>query len=132
MMQIHLSVGQRVTLGFIVMIFLVGLASGVGLLYSRSAKVALDSAHNNSSQIERIRSLQLQWDSVVVLVDTLLLSRQSSLIDSELNPGIADFNQQLTDLQKQNIGQSPAETAKNQEIIKDLQQLGIDLAGSWV
>ena len=127
MMRIHLSVGQRISLGFFVMILLVVLASGVGLLYSRSAKTSLDSAHNNSAQIEQIRSLQLQWTTVVTLVDNLLLTRQTSLIESQLNPGLAAFNQQLADLQEQNIGQNPTATAKNQEIIKDLQQLGSDL-----
>ncbi len=127
MMRIHPSVGQRVILGFVVMILLVALASGVGLLYSRSANTALDDARNNSAQIEQIRSLQLQWTSVLVLVDNLLLTRQTSLIDAQLNPEIAAFNQQLADLQEQSIGQSPALIAKNQEIIVDLQQLGSDL-----
>ena len=59
MMRIHLSVGQRVTLGFLVMILLVALASGVGISTSNSARTALDNAHINSTQIEQIRSLQL-------------------------------------------------------------------------
>lgn len=129
MMQINPSVGQRVILGFVVMILLVGLASGVGLLYSSSANTALNNAHNNSAQINQIRSLQLQWSSVVLVVDNLLLSRQISLIDSQLNPGVAVFNQQLADLQKLDIGQNPAEIAKNKEIIKVLQQLGSNLTG---
>ena len=143
MKQIHLSVGQRVALGFAAMILLVVLASGVGLLYSRSASTALDRAHNNSNQIELVRSLQLQWTSVVEQVDSLLLTRQTSMIDVQLNQEIAAFNQQLADLQKQSIGQNPVVIAENREIIKDLQQLGAELtnivnqiseyanAGSW-
>jgi len=143
MKQIHLSVGQRVALGFAAMILLVVLASGVGLLYSRSASTALDRAHNNSNQIELVRSLQLQWTSVVEQVDSLLLTRQTSMIDVQINQEIAAFNQQLADLQKQSIGQNPVVIAENREIIKDLQQLGAELtnivnqiseyanAGSW-
>jgi len=143
MKQIHLSVGQRVALGFAAMILLVVLASGVGLLYSRSANTALDRAHNNSNQIELVRSLQLQWTSVVEQVDSLLLTRQTSMIDVQINQEIAAFNQQLADLQKQSIGQNPVVIAENREIIKDLQQLGAELtnivnqiseyanAGSW-
>jgi putative methionine-R-sulfoxide reductase with GAF domain len=143
MMRIHLSIGQRVTLGFLIMIVLVILASGVGLLYSRSAQIALDSAYDSSAQIQQITTLQLQWDIVVRLVDKLLLTRQTSLIDSELNQEITAFNRQLADLQKQSIGQNPESVAKNQQIIKNLQQIGIELtnvvsqiteyaqAGSW-
>ncbi len=127
MTRINLSVGQRVTLGFVVMIFLVALASGVGLFYSRSAKTALDTAHDYSIQIDEVRSLQLQWASVVSLVDKLLLSRQTSIIDQQLNQEIAAFNQKLVDLQEQNIGQNSAAIAENREIVKDLQQLGADL-----
>lgn len=127
MTRINLSVGQRVTLGFVVMIFLVALASGVGLFYSRSAKTALDTAHDYSTQINEVRSLQLQWASVVSLVDKLLLSRQTSIIDQQLNQEIAAFNQKLVDLQEQNIGQNSAAIAENREIVKDLQQLGADL-----
>ncbi len=143
MMRIHLSVGQRVTLGFLVMILLVALASGVGVSTSNSARTALDNAHNNSTQIEQIRSLQLRWASVVTLVDNLLLSRQSSLIIEQLNQEIDDFNGQLAALQEQTIGQDPAMIAENKDILNDLQQLGSDLtvvigqiveytqAGSW-
>ncbi len=127
MTRINLSVGQRVTLGFVVMILLVALSSGVGLFYSRSAKAALDASHNNSTQIDNVRSLQLQWTSVVTLVDKLLLSRQTSIIDQQLNQDIAVFNQKLDLLQEQTIGQSPESIAENREIAKDLKQLGADL-----
>lgn len=127
MMRINLSVGQRVLSGFVVLIFLVALASGVGFFYSNSAKKALDSSHNNSTQINNVRSLQLQWASVVASVDRLLLSRQTSIIDQQLNQDIATFNQKLDDLQGQSIGQTPQSIAENREIVKDLKQLGADL-----
>ncbi len=127
MMRIHLPVGQRVTLGFTVMILLIVLSSGLGLLHSRSAGIAINNAHNNSSQIEEVRGLQLKWTSVVRLIDNLLLSRQTTLIESQINPQISQFNKQLTELQAQNIGQTPIQVAENQEIIKDLQTLGTNL-----
>ncbi|MFZ5879455.1 MAG: hypothetical protein ACOY0R_08795 [Chloroflexota bacterium] len=126
-MRINLSVGNRVRLGFLVMIVLTAIASSIGLVSSNSASQALNTVQDGSLQANAVHALQLQWNEVVHLVDNILLSRQTSLVDTQLAAALAEFDRQLGDLQNQ-PSVDPLLAVENQAIIEDLQTLGGDLS----
>lgn len=125
-MRLNLSIGQRTTLGFLLMIVLVLVASGTGLLYTTSVEETVHATRNGVDQVQRVANLQVAWLNVVGTLDTLLLTRQIGLID-ERRGQLTDFYAQLQDLQRQTLGTDPAMIERNAAIVADLQTLGEEL-----
>jgi len=125
-MRLNLSIGQRTTLGFLLMIVLVLVASGTGLLYTTSVEETVHATRNGVDQVQRVANLQVAWLNVVGTLDTLLLTRQIGLID-ERREQLTDFYAQLQDLQRQTLGTDPSVIERNAAIVADLQTLGEEL-----
>ncbi len=125
-MRLNLSIGQRTTLGFLLMIALVLVASGTGLLYTTSVEETVHATRSGVDQVQQVANLQVAWLNVVGTLDTLLLTRQIGLID-ERRGQLTDFYAQLQDLQRQTLGSDPAMIERNAAIVADLQTLGEEL-----
>lgn len=126
-MRLTLSIGQRTALGFILMIVLVLIASGTGLFYTTAVEDTVSTARNGVDQVQRVANLQVSWLNVVATLDTLLLTRQISLID-ERQGLLEDFRVQLQALGQHSLGADPAIVAQNETIVTDLQALGDELS----
>ena len=126
-MKLHLSIGQRLALGFFVMGALVFVASSIGVWYSMVTGRAIDATQQGIKQVEGAVNLQLRWSEVAAVVDNMLLTRQTSLVEQQLENTVNEFNEQLIAVQNQPLGQSPEVVAQNQKIVGDLQLLGAEL-----
>lgn len=125
-MRLNLSIGQRTALGFILMIVLVLIASGTGLLYTTAVENTVNTTRDGVDQVQRVANLQVAWLNIVATLDTLLLTRQTSLIE-ERQGQLTDFQQQLSALAQQELGADPDIIAQNAVIVSNLQSLGDEL-----
>ena len=125
-MRSNLSIGQRTALGFVLMIVLVLIASGTGLWYTTAVENTVNATRNGVDQVQSVANLQVAWLNVVATLDTLLLTRQTSLID-ERQGQLTDFQQQLAALAQQDLGADPDIIAQNAAIVGNLQSLGDEL-----
>jgi len=126
-MRLNLSIGQRTALGFILMIALVLAASGTGLFYTTAVEDTVSTTRNGVDQVQSVANLQIAWLNIVSTLDTLLLTRQTSLID-ERSAQLAAFHAQLQALAEQPLGADPEIAAQNAEIVSSLRVLGEDLS----
>ena len=125
-MRLNLSIGQRTALGFLLMILLVLIASGTGLLYTTAVENTVNTTRSGVDQVQSVANLQVAWLNVVATLDTLLLTRQTSLIE-ERQGQLDDFQQQLDALAGQELGSTQRYVQRNAEVLSSLQALGDDL-----
>lgn len=125
-MRLNLSIGQRTALGFVLMIVLVLVASGTGLLYTTAVENTVNTTRDGVDHVQSVANLQIAWLNVVATLDTLLLTRQTSLIE-EREGQLSDFQQQLAALAQQDLGANPDVVAQNAAIVGTLQSLGDEL-----
>jgi signal transduction histidine kinase/methyl-accepting chemotaxis protein len=103
-MQTNLSIGQRTALGFALMIALVLVASVIGYFYTQSVEVTVNTNTEAVNELQAVADLQLSWLTVVATIDNMLLTRQTSLIDQQLNAQLADFNNRIDSIEAQMAG----------------------------
>lgn len=126
-MRLNLSIGQRTALGMILMVLQVLIASGIGLLYTSAVESTVSTTRNGVDQVQTVANLQVSWLNVVTTLDTLLLTRQTSLIEEQRQGQLADFQSQLAALGEQELGTDPATVERNAAIVSELQELGDEL-----
>ena len=126
-MRANLSIKQRIVLGFTLMIALVLLASGTGLLYTMSVQRTITVISNGSRLTGTITNLQVSWLAVVATVDNMLLTRQKSLIERQLNRELSAFQQQLDTLQSYSWKDNPQTSMQHKRFADNLKDLGIEL-----
>ncbi|HOO45549.1 MAG TPA: HAMP domain-containing protein, partial [Deltaproteobacteria bacterium] len=126
-MRANLSIKQRIVLGFTLMIALVLLASGTGLLYTMSVQRTITVISNGSRLTGTITNLQVSWLAVVATVDNMLLTRQKSLIERQLNRELSAFQQQLNTLQSYSWKDNPQTSMQHKRFADNLKDLGIEL-----
>jgi GAF domain-containing protein/HAMP domain-containing protein len=126
-MKLNLSLGQRLNLTFGGLILMVILAAGVGVWYITSVSQAVQTGQASVAQIEKLANLQFVWSEVATGIDNMLLTRQVSLGEREIQGNLVEFNRQLEDVGAAPFGQSAAVAAKNQATVDELELLGAEL-----
>jgi signal transduction histidine kinase/CheY-like chemotaxis protein len=122
-----LSVAQRVTLSFALLILLVLIASGSGLFFNQSVADNINATSVALNQITRAAEVENTWFQVVASTDYMLLTRQTTLIEGRLGEELAEFNRLMTELQGQPLGSSPAIISANTALGEDLALLANEL-----
>lgn len=97
-MRLNLSVEQRIGLGFSLLFLMVLVGGGIGLIFATRNFTTVSHTQGNLDQIEEMAELERRWFRVASTVDRMLLTRQTSLTERELQPQLADFNEQLQTL----------------------------------
>lgn len=128
-MRLQLSIRQRITLGFVLLIMLVLVSGGTGLLYSRSVDRTVDVGQRGIEHLGAVSDVQVGWLTVVATIDNMLLTRQTSLIDQRLAQEMDAFETQLAALQSATLADDEANRAQAQRISDDLGALAQDLTG---
>lgn len=126
-MGLRLSVGQRIRLGFLVMVLLVLVASGTGFRYSTSVEQTVNQAQEGLVQVSEVTDLELALSDVAGTVDNILITRQTGLVEEELQPEVNDFILSVADLQFLSLGNDPELAAANRDILVELAALSGDL-----
>ncbi len=122
-----LSVAQRVTLSFALLIVLVLIASGSGLFFNQAVGDNINATSVALDQITRAAALENAWFQVVASTDYMLLTRQTTLIEGRLGDELATFNRLMTELQGQALGSSPEVIVANDALGEDLGLLANEL-----
>ncbi len=126
-MKINLSISKRLILSFVIMVLMVFLAIGVGVWYTFQISTAVTATSTGVKQVSQLAELQFVWTEVASTVDNLFLSRQSGLIETQLQDQIDEFARQLDKLNHQPPGLSPEAMAANEQIVREMNWLGNNL-----
>ncbi len=126
-MGLHLSIRQRITLGFIFLIILVLVGGGTGLFYTRSVSNTVDVSQSGIEHLTAVSDVQVSWLTVVATIDTMLLTRQTSLIDQRLVQEMSQFEALLADLQTTPLAEQAGNRAESERIVGELETLGMNL-----
>lgn len=121
------SVLRRAGLLFIVMILLVGAASGISLWFSAAVQNTTRSMQMATDQAIRVSDLQLRWLSIAGILDTFSVTRPTPETRQALDKQLADLNTKLLSLTSEPLGLSEEKIVQNQQIAKKLQQTGLDM-----
>ena len=118
------SVGWRIALGFLGMAVIALILSGIGLWYSSSVAVAVESARTGIAQLHDADELERHLFAVEATVDQGLLTRQDSLISTRLGQSLQDFRAELDRV----VAANRPNRFAAQERLRELPSLGEDLA----
>jgi GAF domain-containing protein/HAMP domain-containing protein len=121
------SVLRRAGLLFLVMILLVGAASGISLWFSNAVEKTTQSMQQATDQAIRISDLQLRWLAIAGILDTFSVTRPTPATREALDKQLADLNTKLLSLTSEPLGLSEEKIAQNRQIAKSLQQTGLDM-----
>lgn len=80
-----MSIRSRTLLGYALLMALVFLAGGIGLLHAHSVDDALDAMNLGTEKIRYLTDLRIRWLSLLSSVDEMILTRQSSLAETDLS-----------------------------------------------
>ncbi|WP_119069037.1 GAF domain-containing protein [Aggregatilinea lenta] len=127
-MGLHLSIRQRITLGFVFLIILVLVGGGTGLVYTRSVSTTVDVSQSGIDHLRAVSDVQVGWLTVVATIDNMLLTRQTSLIDQRLSQEMSQFETLLADLQASPLADQESNRAESERIVSELEALGADLS----
>lgn len=126
-MRLHLSVGQRIGLGFTLLFLMVLIGGALGLLFaSRNFSTVLHT-QQNVSQIQDVAELERRWSQLGSTVDRMLLTRETSLVERELLPQLDAFNNQLSVLQQASAEHDPQTLARHDQFVGELAPLANEL-----
>jgi len=126
-MRLNLSVGQRIGLGFSLLFLMVLVGGAVGLTFANRNFGTVLNTQENVAQIEDMAELERRWSRVASTVDRMLLTRQTSLIEREVQPQLQSFNEQLQTLTALPPDQDPQTLAQYERIIGQLEALSSEL-----
>lgn len=124
-MRRNLLLGQRIGLGFGLMILLVLVTSGLGLWYTALIQRTVQLTSVGAEQIEHLSAVQQSWSDVIASIDRILLNRQVGLIGQELESQLVLFTTNLNTLETGPLGGSNEEISEqNRLILQNLHLLG--------
>ncbi|HSJ57281.1 MAG TPA: PAS domain S-box protein, partial [Anaerolineae bacterium] len=126
-MRPRFSIRQRTILGFVVMISLVFIASGTGMLYTRRVETTVNTVRAGASRVEAIGDVQIGWLGILDTVDSILLTRQGSLIDGQLLRELDTFSRKLALLDAACAGGTAQATRPNRVELDELHHLNVEL-----
>lgn len=121
--NISLSVQQRLLLAFLSMSILVLIASGAGILFSRSVENAIAATRVGLDQIQTVNNIQKEWQAIAETVDTLFLTRRVDNVQNEIDASSQALSEQLINLQLQPLGIRENTIRSNQAILRELLQI---------
>lgn len=127
-MQLRLRIGQRMGLGFGVMIFLVLITSISGLIYANAVQNALSTQREGVEQKERLTEIRISWFNVATTIDNMLVNQQAGLITRQLEDQLNAFNEKVISLENLRPGITAETIEQNQSIVENLEGLSTDLS----
>ena len=120
----HLSLRSRISLAFFMLALLVVLVSASSFWLSTSTQNNLDTIRLGIQQIEMVANLKLSRRSISASMDSLLLTREPSLIENQIQTQLNEFDGRLASIQTVPLSRNAQIAADNQKIIADLETLG--------
>ena len=81
-MRFRFSIRQRIALIFTLLVLLLLVTGAIALLFTQSAENTVDDIQNGSNDVNQADDLRVSWLSMASTIDRLLLTRQTSLIDT--------------------------------------------------
>ena len=127
-MRLRLRIGQRMGLGFGVMIFLVLITSISGLIYANAVQRALSTQREGVEQKERLTEIRISWFNVATTIDNMLVNQQAGLITRQLEDQLNDFNEKVISLKDLRPGITAETIEENQSIVENLEDLNVGLS----
>lgn len=117
------SLGQRISLGYLLIGLLVLLASSLGFLFTGSVTQTISATQSGLQQFDELVQMERSWANVAATVDRMLLTRQSGgAIQMDLERVLTEFDQQLVELSAE-----PAMSEQDRATVAMLQLLGEQL-----
>lgn len=127
-MSYHLSLGQRISLGFILLSGIVLAVTGLGLRFSNSVVATGDLVQESTTLYQKVDVLEHTWSDITTTIDRMLLTRQTGgFIEEDLESALSLFNDQLAELQTATQTDESRLLLNNEDDIETLQRLGTDL-----
>lgn len=124
-MRRNLLLGQRIGLGFGLMILLVLIASGLGLWYTVLIQRTVQLTSVGVEQIEHLSAVQQSWSDVIARVDRILLNRQAGTTGQTLESPLESFTTNLSILETGPLGGSDEQVSEqNRLMLENLHLLG--------
>ena len=127
-MRLKLRIGQRMGLGFGVMIFLVLITSISGLIYANAVQRALSTQREGVEQKERLTEIRISWFNVATTIDNMLVNQQAGLITRQLEDQVDDFIAKVISLEELRPGITAETIEQNQSIVENLEALSTDIS----
>lgn len=126
-MRFRFSIRQRIALIFTLLVLLLLVTGAIALLFTQSAETTVNDIQNGSDDINQANNLRVSWLSTASTIDRLLLTRQTSLIDTNLASNLADFETRLNGIQTEVLGTSSSTQRQNTELTQSIGGLGTEL-----
>ncbi len=126
-MRFRFSIRQRIALIFTLLVLLLLVTSAIALLFTQSAENTVNDIQNGSNDVNQADDLRVSWLSMASTIDRLLLTRQSSLIDTNLAANRTDFETRLENIQTETLGISSNTQQENTQLTKSIGELGAEL-----
>lgn len=127
-MRLKLRIGQRMGLGFGVMIFLVLITSISGLIYANAVQRALSTQREGVEQKEKLTEIRISWFNVATTIDNMLVNQQAGLITRQLEDQVDDFIAKVISLEELRPGITAETIEQNQSIVENLEALSTDIS----
>lgn len=125
-MKLNLSLGQRISLGFVLLAGLVLATSGIGLWLITSVNATEEKNQSQVDLWQDVVAVERAWTDVAAVIDRMLLTRQTGgQIKSQLEASAANFEQRLFQLGEKSADAVP--DAAQSANIDALQSLGEQL-----
>jgi len=126
----NLSVRLRLTLTLVFMALMVVVISGMGFWFINQMDRSMAASLKGLEQVEQVNELHTSFLSITSFLDHSLLTRQSLLVEKELNVRANDFSLQMAALQQiTSIENSPSQ-AQKESILAYMIVLGQELNGA--
>jgi nitrate/nitrite-specific signal transduction histidine kinase len=140
-MKFNFSIGQRIGLGFSLLILLALLAISLGFLLAGSLEATLATTQAGSLSIQTLGNLERQKVSMAATVDRMLLTQQTDPLNQSLQGNAETFNEELNNLLTQSTVVDSANSApvrdnfqvignEFNELVDEIASLAED--GRWV
>ncbi len=126
-MRFRFSIRQRIALIFTLLVLLLLVTGAIALLFTQSAENTVDDIQNGSNDVNQADDLRVSWLSMASTIDRLLLTRQTSLIDTNLAGNRSDFETRLTNIQTETLGISSTTQRENDQLTQSIGGLATEL-----
>ncbi|MCA9933226.1 MAG: GAF domain-containing protein [Ardenticatenaceae bacterium] len=127
-MRVNLSLGQRLSLGFLFLSLIVVTTSGLGLWFTNAVSNTNDTVAANTQLLDSASALERAWSNSSATIDRMLLTRQTGgFIQQDLTAQIASFDQELANLEAVIIQSEVGLLDQNPTLMTELNDLGKNL-----
>lgn len=125
-MRQRLNLRQQIILGATVLVFLVLATGAMGLWYARTSADTLEDTRVSVERLNRLAQVESAWNDVLATVDKLVMTRQATLVEEELESRRVAFNEALYAVPRQRFGISLEIVAANRQLVGDIQFFGAE------